>query len=124
MTINFTDEEYRLMRNELKANAINSLIRLMPMERGDAIFYISRVCNVSYGAVREWTKNGAPSKHVNTLLELAKSHDIRIYRYQLLPTRAVVNHWLNWCYDIDKDRHVSKQLFQHWKASMKKGRVA
>ena len=124
MTINFTTEEYKAMRTELKANAFASLIRLMPMDRGDAIFHVARICNKSYGAVRDWEKFGVSNKYINAVLDIAKQNDIRIYKHQLSPTSAVVNQWLTWCFEIDKDRHISKQLFPNWSASMKKGRAA
>lgn len=124
MTIKFTTEEYKAMRTELKANAFASLIRLMPMERGDVIFHISRTCDAAYGSVKDWERFGVPNKHINTILDIAKQNDIRIYKHQLSPTSAVVNQWLTWCFEIDKDRHVSKQLFKGWSAKMNKGRVA
>ncbi|EKO3632380.1 hypothetical protein M3894_002910 [Vibrio metschnikovii] len=124
MTINFTTEEYGAMKTELKANAFASLIRLMPMERGDAIFHIARICDVTYGSVKDWEKFGVPNKHVNTMLDIAKQNDIRIYKHQLSPTSAIINQWLTWCFEIDKDRHASKRIFGHWNASMKKGHVA
>ncbi|ELJ8607153.1 hypothetical protein RUK54_001567 [Vibrio cholerae] len=118
----FSKSEVSAMRAELSGNAFNSLLRKIPLERGDAIFMISRRCNISYGAVKSFEK-GIPRIHAATLLDIAKEYDIKMYIHQFRPTRQIIENWLMFCLEVDKPLGSSKWIFKHWdKATL--GRAA
>lgn len=125
MNIHFTKREFKAMRDELSAYAFLALLRKLPMERGDAIFMIARRCDdLSYGAVRDWEKQGIPRKHAVVLADLAKEYGVKMYLHQFRPTRAIVHQWLMYCFEADKHLPPTKQLFKRWEMGLKTERVA
>jgi DNA-binding transcriptional regulator YdaS (Cro superfamily) len=58
---------------------------LQKLERVLGRYRIAELCDCSYSAVQQWTKNGVPAKHALTLEEAARAAGEEITAQELCP---------------------------------------
>ncbi|MGD6739711.1 hypothetical protein ACN08N_23660 [Photobacterium leiognathi subsp. mandapamensis] len=100
----FTDREMAAMERELRINGYKSLLRLIVLhDRGiDNVDSARRAlgvfCSASGSSIKAWESQGLTGVFVDRAIEFAECYRLPIWRYQLEPTKAVIENWLTFDY--------------------------
>lgn len=117
MTIYFTKNEVRSMRQELSSNGLKSLLRHIGGNQDLSIKYIAERIGSTQREVKDFIRHGVPSKFAIKLVEIAEENDLIMRTYQFCPTSEIVNNWLKTCYFKDKDAK-NNRMFDGWEVPL------
>ncbi|PSU23844.1 hypothetical protein [Photobacterium kishitanii] len=116
----FTESERAAMAEELAINGFNSLLRLIVLHDKNipdvtrAKYKVGTYCCASGSAIKSWSKHGLRGVYVERALEFAACYRLSIKAHQLQPTKAIVEQWLEYDYNLVKSGRAKASTFNGW----------
>ncbi|PSU99778.1 hypothetical protein [Photobacterium kishitanii] len=116
----FTESERAAMAEELAINGFNSLLRLIVLHDKNipdvinAKYRLGTFCSASGSTIKSWSKHGLRGVFVERALEFAACYHLSIKSHQLEPTRAIVEQWLEYDYNLVQSGQAKASTFNSW----------
>ena len=116
----FTELERAAMTEELAVNGFNSLLRLIVLHDENisdvtsAKYKVGIYCCASGSAIKSWSKHGLRGVYVERALEFAECYNLPIKAHQLEPTKAIIEQWLDYDYNLVKSGRANASTFNGW----------
>ncbi|PSU19942.1 hypothetical protein CTM97_18565 [Photobacterium phosphoreum] len=116
----FTESERAAMAEELAVNGFNSLLRLIVLHDKNILditsakYKVGTYCCASGSTIKSWSKHGLRGVYVERALEFAACYHLPINAHQLEPTKAIIEQWLEYDYNLVKSGQAKASTFNGW----------